>query len=95
MSKNRGKMGGCQSEARRGDMTVQVEAYSGYKASERPLRFCLGDQWYDITEVVDRWYGPDYMYFRVRAGDGNVYVLRLDEDTQEWSWAGFHQGDTG
>ena len=74
-------------------MTVRVEAYSGYKANERPLRFCLGSQWYDITEVVDRWYGPDYIYFRVRAADGNLYVLRLDENTQEWSLAGFHQGD--
>ena len=76
-------------------MRVRVEAYSGYKANERPLRFCLGDQWYEITEVVDRWYGPDYMYFRVRAGDGSLYVLRLEEETQQWSLAGFQAAGPG
>ncbi len=70
-------------------MKVHVEAYSGYKASERPLRFSLGERWYEVREVVDRWYGPDYLYFRVRADDGNLYVLRLDEGTQEWSLSGY------
>ena len=70
-------------------MTVQVEGYSGYKANDRPLRFCLGERWYDVVEVADRWYGPDYCYFRVRADDGNLYVLRLNERTQQWTLASF------
>lgn len=65
-------------------MKVKVEAYSGYKASERPSRFCLGERWHQVEEVTDRWYGPDYCYFRIRADDGNLYVLRLDENTDEW-----------
>ncbi len=66
-------------------MTVQVEGYSGYKANERPLRFCLAERWYNVVEVADRWYGTDYCYFRIRADDGNLYVLRLNELTQQWS----------
>ncbi len=73
-------------------MKVRVEAYSGYKASERPLRFCLGERWYGVREVVDRWYGPDYLYFRVKADDGNLYVLRLDEREQEWTLSGYRVG---
>ena len=73
-------------------MKVRVEGYSGYKADERPLRFCLGERWYEVREVVDRWYGPDYVYFRVRADDGNLYVLRLDQGTQEWSLSGYRVG---
>ncbi|MBI3667757.1 MAG: hypothetical protein HY236_16260 [Acidobacteria bacterium] len=69
-------------------MEVQVEGYSGYKANERPLRFCLRDRWFEVRELQDRWYGPDYTYFRVRADDGIIYILRLDETTQEWSLAG-------
>jgi hypothetical protein len=64
---------------------VKVEAYSGYKADERPLRFCLGEQWHQVEEVLDRWYGPDYRYFRLRADDGELYVLKHDEATGEWS----------
>ncbi len=65
-------------------MKVQVEGYSGYKADERPLRFCLGGRWYEVEEVVDRWYGPDYVYFRVKASDGDTYILRLEERGGEW-----------
>lgn len=66
-------------------MTLKVECYSGYKADERPLRFLLGERWYRVEDVTDRWYGPGYSYFRVKAEDGNLYVLRLDECTQEWT----------
>lgn len=69
-------------------MKVGVEGHSGYKANERPLRFCLEERWYQVEEVIDRWYGPDYKYFRVRADDGNLYLLRLDENTQEWELTG-------
>ena len=70
-------------------MKVRVEGYSGFKAHERPLRFCLGERWYEVQQVVDRWYGPDYLYFRVKASGGNLYVLRLDEREQEWDLAGY------
>lgn len=73
-------------------MVVQVEAYSGYKAQERPLRFRLGEQWRLVREVVDRWYSPEATYFKVSADDGNLYILRLDEHTQEWSLGAFTAG---
>jgi hypothetical protein len=70
-------------------MTVSVEAYSGHKANERPQRFRLGERWYDVREILDRWYSPDARYFKVAADDGNLYILRLDERTQEWSLGAF------
>lgn len=68
-------------------MKVRVEAYAGYKANERPQKFCLGERWREVIEVIDRWYGPGYSYFRIKADDGCLYVLRLDETTDEWSLA--------
>ena len=53
-------------------MKVEVESYSGFKADERPLRFRLGERWLAVEEVVDRWYDPDAVYFRVRADDGTT-----------------------
>ncbi len=73
-------------------MVVQVEAYSGYKAQERPLRFRLGEHWRLVREVVDRWYGPEATYFKVAAEDGNLYILRLEVGTEEWSLAAYHGG---
>jgi len=57
-------------------MKLRVECYSGRKADERPVRFQLGDRDYLIEEVLDQWYGPDSAFFKVRADDGNLYILR-------------------
>jgi hypothetical protein len=67
-------------------MELQVECYSGYKADERPLRFAFlakqdGPK-FEVNEVLDQWYGVGYQCFKVRADDGNIYILRhqLGED---------------
>jgi hypothetical protein len=58
-------------------MRVQVETYSGFQADERPLRFALGERQYRVEEILDKWYGPDDTWFKVRADDGGLYILRL------------------
>jgi hypothetical protein len=67
-------------------LEVRVECYSGYKADERPLRFILAEQCYEVAEVLDQWYGPGYVCFRLRADDGNVYILRHTSRGQEDHW---------
>ena len=64
-------------------LAVRVECYSGRKADERPVRF--GERDYFVEEVVDQWYGLDGTYFKLRADDGNVYLLRHDTATDEWT----------
>ena len=59
-------------------MRVEVEAYAGYKADERPLIFRMGGREYRIEELLDKWYGPDDTWFKVRADDGGSYILRLN-----------------
>jgi uncharacterized protein (UPF0128 family) len=56
-------------------MRIDVQCYSGQKADERPIRFRLDDDEYMVEEVLDQWYGPNHLFFKVRADDGNVYVL--------------------
>ena len=72
-------------------MNVTVEAYSGYKANERPFRFQLEDRAYEVLEILDRWYGPDSVYFKVRAEDQNYYILRYDSDQDEVSLESFRR----
>jgi len=73
---------------------LKVECYAGYKADERPTRFSFvspestsdgSGQSHEVTEVLDRWYGPGYECFKIRADDRNLYILRhqLGEDTWE------------
>ena len=74
-------------------MTLQVECYSGQKADERPLRFRLGDRDYLVEEVLDQWYGPEDTYFKIRADDGNLYILRhrLSAEQDNWHLKSFRQ----
>jgi len=72
-------------------MTVRVQCYSSRKADERPVRFELGDRTYQVVEVVDQWYGPEDTYFKVRADDGNLYVLRHRPAADEWTLEAFRR----
>jgi hypothetical protein len=68
---------------------IRVECYAGHRADERPLRFVLRGRNFEVSELDGRWYSPEASYFRVRAEDGNFYVLRHDETQDSWTLDGF------
>jgi hypothetical protein len=68
-------------------MKLQVECYSGGKADERPVRFRLNDHTYAVKGVLDQWYGPDEIFFKVRANDGNLYILKKQTSTPDGAWS--------
>jgi hypothetical protein len=74
---------------------IKVECYCGYRGEERPVRFTLGEQVLDVVEIEDQWYGPSSRYFRLRAGDGNLYLLRHDEGIDRWSLEAFRRPPRG
>ena len=63
---------------------VQVSAYSGYKANERPLAFSVDGRKYDVVHIIDRWYGVEHDYFKILAGDGKTYLLRWHRILDLW-----------
>ena len=67
-------------------LQIRVECYAGYKADQRPLRFYLGAKSYQVQEVLDQWYGPEDSYFKVKANDGNFYILRQHKKDQAALW---------
>lgn len=68
---------------------IHVECYAGFRADERPVRFVLRGREFEVQELDGRWYSPDASYFRVRASDGNYYVLRHDEAQDFWTLDAF------
>jgi hypothetical protein len=72
-------------------MILRVQCYAGWKANERPVSFQLGDREYLIEEVLDQWYGPDDAFFKVRADDGNLYILRHGSASDEWRLESFRR----
>lgn len=65
-------------------MIIHVECYSGYKANERPVSFTIDGKKLMVEEIIDRWYGEDYTYFKLRADDRNVYILKHQAGRDEW-----------
>ena len=69
-----------------GNMKLEVDTYSGWKADERPVRFRADGHEYGVEEILDQWYGPDHAYYKVRADDGNLYILRHETSTPDGAW---------
>jgi len=74
---------------------LHVECYAGYRSDERPLRFVLRGRAFEVESVEDRWYSPSAIYFRVRADDGNFYVLKHDERMDSWTLDAFRAVQRG
>src|SRR5215813_3020512 len=72
---------------------IHVDAYSGYKASERPRQFTLDEVVYEIDAVLDQWYQPYATYFKVQSTDRKIYLLRYDEEADEWTLQSGFDGD--
>lgn len=70
-------------------MKVEVEAWSGSRASERPLRFRLGTVTHEVKSVLDRWYSPDSEWFKVETAGGMLYILRYRAASDEWTLESF------
>ena len=71
-------------------MKLTVECCSGRKADERPVRFWLGERQYQVEAVLDQWYDPESVFYKVRADDGNLYILRQQILTPDGQWSWFH-----
>ena len=67
-------------------MKLEVDCYSGRKADERPVRFRIDDREYVVEEVLDQWFGPQEIFFKLRADDGNLYILRQRTSTPDSPW---------
>jgi hypothetical protein len=56
------------------------------KADERPVRFRLDGREYIVEEVLNQWYGPQDVFYKVRADNGNLYILRQQTSAPDRSW---------
>lgn len=73
-------------------LRVQVQCHAGYRGEETPQRFFLGRRELGVVDVLDRWLDPEHRYFKLRADDGGVYLLRHDNDRDEWELTMFDSG---
>jgi hypothetical protein len=65
-------------------MILQVESRTDSRGEAEPLAFLLGERRIEVVEVIDRWPTPQTTYFKVRAQDGDIYILRHDTTPGCW-----------
>ena len=76
------------------DILIKVECYAGYTGEETPRVLVLGDRRVAVVDVIDRWLAPDHRYFKIRGDDGNLYIVRQDVASGEWTLTMFERGAT-
>jgi len=70
---------------------IKVECHAGYKSAEYPKRFYWDDFYFEIEEILDRWYQgdlnseiPPANYFKVRTSNQKIFILKNETKTDQW-----------
>lgn len=63
-------------------LRVECEALAGTEPC--PRAFWLGARRIAARCIIDRWLAPDHRYFKLKAEDGGVYILRHDVPQGRW-----------
>lgn len=63
---------------------IEVVAYSGYKANERPTSFTVDNRNVEVRDIIDRWYDAEHDKFKVLGDDGKIYLLRWQRTSDLW-----------
>lgn len=67
---------------------IEVDAYSGFKANERPKTLTVAARRVEVEEVIERWYGEGYDYFKLTGDDGRRHTIRYDRRGDAWELEG-------
>lgn len=57
---------------------------AGPSGEQEPVEVVFGARRVPIAEVVDRWFGEDYRYFKVRGRNDATYILRHNATIDVW-----------
>ncbi len=71
---------------------IEVKTRDEYRGAQEPLSFGWRSDEHRIVEILDRWYEGrmdstrmPMLYFKVRTGSGEVFILRYHELFRSWS----------
>lgn len=83
----------CYAGYKADQQPLRFRFLSARHQSNSPWKYAAvrGPRTYRVTEVLDRWYGPDYECFRVRADDHSFYVLRHQLGQDSWRLDSFRR----
>jgi hypothetical protein len=65
-------------------MRIRAELHADDHGRPQLQAFHFDRRRIDVAETLDQWYGPDYRYVKVRACDGDTYILKFHETHSDW-----------
>lgn len=68
-------------------MQIPVECCFAVGGSAQPVRFKLNGADHFVEEILDQWPGADCSFLKLRADDGNLYILRHEPMRPSENWA--------
>jgi hypothetical protein len=71
-------------------MIIHVESVIGPIGLSEPCAFTLGERRIKVITIIDRWLSSKHDYFKLKADDGGIYILRHDEQAAQWEITWFH-----
>jgi hypothetical protein len=74
-------------------MILEVTVVDEHGEEPVPREFRLGVANHVVCEIIDRWLATDYSYFKLRADDKAIYILRHDKLMRRWELILFNQQD--
>jgi len=63
---------------------ITVECHLENNSKGRPAEFSLMGRSYKVKEIIDTWHAKVAVYFKIKAEDDNIYLLKYDEIQAQW-----------
>ena len=63
---------------------IAVECVLENNSNGRPAAFSLMGRPYVVKEIIDTWHAKAAVYFKIKAGDDNIYLLKYDGRQDQW-----------
>lgn len=63
---------------------ITVECCLEKNSNGRPAAFSLMGHPYKVKEIIDSWHAKVAVYFKIKAEDDNIYLLKFDERQAKW-----------
>jgi hypothetical protein len=73
-------------------MILQVETSDATSTGPQPTGFFLGTTRISVMQIIDRWPSAGHTYFKVQTDDGNTYILKHDDEPDQWEMTFFQTG---
>jgi NADH:ubiquinone oxidoreductase subunit C len=63
---------------------ITIECYLEKNSNGRPAAFSLMGHPYKVKEIIDTWHAKVAVYYKIKAQDDNIYLLKYDERQAQW-----------